>query len=192
MALPDLFLKLSTCGMAFISASVLVSPLHAQAPDTVWVWNARCREPIIIALRVRLDRVTVYRTSIPICRWVRDSENGRGSFRFTPSRPLVWYGYRSDEGNSTRDVGDTTPANTPFEVDLWQAGGETDAVELGYSVAASDGLHMNAIHLLSPTKASTTTMAPGLLLETWPEPSKGRRGRLSGRWGPSLGNRRAT
>jgi hypothetical protein len=42
-------------------------------------------------------------------------------------------------------------------------------IELGYSVAAGDGLHMNSIHILSPTAASATTMAPGLILETLPE-----------------------
>jgi hypothetical protein len=68
-----------------------------------------------------------------------------------------------------KDPGDTTAAGTTLEVDFWQAGGETDAIELGYTVTASDGLHMNSLHLLSPTHRSITTIAPGLVLETWPK-----------------------
>ena len=144
--------------------------LHAQNHDTVWVWNARCYDPTVIAILVHLDGRPVYRSTMPICRWERRFEKGRASFRFTPQRPLVWYGYRSDEGDSTPDVGDTTAANTPFEIDLWQAGGETDAIELGFQALARDGLHMNSIHFVWPTKPGATTMAPGLVLETWPEP----------------------
>jgi hypothetical protein len=151
-----------------IPRPVAPSALRAQDHDVVWVWNARCHDPTIIAIRVRFDRTPIYRSSIPICHWDRLSERGRASFRFTPRRPLVWYGYRSDEGDSTPDVGDTTAANTAFEIDLWQAGGDTDAILLGFQAVASDGLHMNSIHLLWPTKPSATTMAPGLVLETWP------------------------
>ncbi len=163
-----------------VSMSLGASAIHAQDHDTVWVWNARCHDPTIIAIRVRLDGKPVYRSSIPICRWERQFEKGRAGFRFTSRRPLVWYGYRSDEDDSTRDVGDTTAANTPFEIDLWQAGGETDAIELGFTALASDGLHMNSIHLLSPKKPSSTTMTPGLVLETWPEDHRGHGTRSGG------------
>jgi len=160
-------------GVVLLSTSLATSALQAQDHDTVWVWNARCHDPTIITIRVRLDGAAVYRAAIPICRWERRFETGRASFRFTPRRSIVWYGYRSDEGDSTRDVGDTTAANMPFEMDLWQAGGETDAIELGFSALASDGLHMNSIHVLWPTKPSATTIAPGLVLETWPAPKPG-------------------
>ena len=142
---------------------------QAQNHDVVWVWNRLCPKPTIVALQVRLDGTTIYSESLPLCRWTRDFETGKASFQFTPSRPLVWYGYRSDEGDGTRYPGGTTPAGTALEVDFWQAGGESDAIELGYAVAARDGLHMKSLHLLSPTRRSTTTIAPGLVLDTWPE-----------------------
>jgi len=155
----------------FLVALGLAGSFSVQADDhdIVWVWNPQCPTPINVALRVRLDDKTVYTTSLPLCRWERRFEDGKASFRFTPSRPLIWYGYRSDEGDGTKDRGDPTAAGTTLTIDFWQAGGESDVIELGYSVAANDGLHMNSIHLLSPTKASATTMAPGLLLETRPE-----------------------
>jgi hypothetical protein len=142
---------------------------HAQAHDIVWVWNRQCSRPINVALRVHLDSKTVFATSLSLCRWERRFGDGNARFQFTPGRPLVWYGYRSDDEGGKKDGGDTTAAGTTLTVDFWQAGGESDAIELGYSVAANDGLHMNSIHLVSPTDSRATTMAPGLVLETWPE-----------------------
>ena len=150
-------------------SSATIPAAKAQDRDRVWVWNSRCHTATKAALRVRLDGKTIYAASLPLCRWERRFEEGKASFRFTPARPLIWYGYRSDEGDGTRDPGDRTAAGTTLEVDFWQAGGESDLIELGYSVAASDGLHMNSLHLLSPTQRRTSTLAPGLVLETWPE-----------------------
>jgi len=167
---------------SFVLASMPVvgGAQHAKDHARVWVWNARCDHPTMIAIQVRLDGAALYRSSLPICRWGRSFEKGQATLRFTPRRSLIWYGYRSDEGDSTTDVGDTTAANTPFEIALWQAGGETDAIELGFQAVARDGLHMNSIHMLWPTKRSATTMAAGLVLETWPEsqPVQGARSRL--------------
>ena len=158
--------------VSLVGATLGAAGLHAQVHDTVWVWNEKCHHPSMIAIRVRLDGANLYRSSIPICRWERRFQKGKSTFRFTPTRALVWYGYRSDEGDSTKDVGDTTAANTPYDVDLWQAGGEVDAIELGVTAAGPDGLHMNTIQMLWPGKRSQTTLAPGLVLETWPERSR--------------------
>jgi hypothetical protein len=154
----------------FIAVSLAAIPVsHAEDRDRVWVWSPRCLTPTKVALRVRLDGETIYATSLPLCRWERRFEKGKASFQFTPARPLVWYGYRSNPGEGAKDPGDTTPAGTTLEVHFWQAGGETDAIVLGYTVAASDGLHRNSLHPLSPTERRTSTMAPGLVLETWPK-----------------------
>jgi hypothetical protein len=56
---------------------------------------------------------------------------------------------------------------------LWQAGGEIDAIEMGLAADAPDGLHMNTIHMLSPSTRSQTIIATGLVLDTWPVQSKG-------------------
>jgi hypothetical protein len=59
-----------------------------------------------------------------------------------------------------------------LDVDLWQAGGEAAMILLGYTVAAGNDLHMNSLHFLSPTEDRVSTLAPGLVLETWPEPKR--------------------
>ena len=121
-----------------VAASVVgTSTAEAQEHDRVWVWNARCPTPTNVALGVRLDGKTVYATSLSLCQWERRYEEGKATFHFTPPRPLVWYGYQSDESDGTKDPGDTTAAGTILEVNFWQAGGESDVILLGYSVAAS-------------------------------------------------------
>lgn len=162
-------LVLPTTLTLLLLASSWPAATQAQDSEIVWVWNQRCPKPTTVALRVRLDGKDIYSTLLPICRWERRFEDGTASFRFTAARPLIWYGYRSDEGDGTEDPGEKTAAGTPFEVDFWQAGGETDAIVLGYSVAATDAIHMNSLHQLSPSRKMITTIAPGLVLETWPE-----------------------
>ena len=160
--------RLTTAFLVAVSIAA-IPEAHAQDDDRVWVWNPRCPTPTKVALRVRLDGKTIYATSLPLCRWERRFEKGKASFRFTPPRPLVWYGYRSDQGDGAKDPGDTTPAGTTLEVHFWQAGGEPDVILLGYTVATSDGLRMNSLYPLSPTQRRTLEMAPGLVLETRPE-----------------------
>ena len=160
--------------LPMLAAAVLCpSEIRAEISDTVWVWNSACPKPSAIAIRVRLDSTTLYRGSIPICRWDRQFGNGRISLQFVSPRALVWYGYRSDEADSTRDRGDTTAAETPLDIDVWQAGGEVFGVLLGITAHAPDGMHMNAVHLVQAGRRGATTLAPGLVLETWPIKSAG-------------------
>ena len=155
--------------LGLVGAPLATKALRAQAPNIAWVWSTHCRTPTYIAISLRLDGRTLYRGSIPICRWEKRFMNGQLQFRFTPGRPLVWYGYRSDADDSTQGPGDTTAASTPFHADLWEAGGERDYILLGFAASARDGIHMNAIHFVYPDRASSTTMATGLVLETRPE-----------------------
>jgi hypothetical protein len=110
---------------------IFVATGTAQDHDLVWVWNQRCPKPTTVTLQFRLDGMIIYSTSLPLCRWEREFEKGKASFRFTPARPLAWYGYRSDKGDGTNDPGDMTAAGATLEVNFWQAGGEKGAIELG-------------------------------------------------------------
>lgn len=144
-----------------VGVCLAATPVQSQERDRVWVWNPRCSTANNVGLRVRLDGRLIYSTTLPLCRWERRFETGKASFAFATPRPLVWHGYRGDN--------DTSPAGTTLEVDFWQAGGESDSIELGYSVEAADGVHLNSLHSLSPATKTTSTMALGLILETLPE-----------------------
>ncbi len=147
--------------------AILLAPLevYAQGHDTVWVWSAMCGQPRTIALDVRLDQSLIYHTRLPMCRVERALEIGETiRFSFTPHRPIVWMGYRTDKG-------DTTNADTPVEGRIWQAGGDPDALLLGVVMSSADGMHMNAIHVVRPGKPSEKDLAAGLFVRTYPVPS---------------------
>ncbi len=147
----------------------VVTTANAEKKDTVWVCNQECPKPTKVVLKVLLDGKAIYSTSLSICKWEREFEDGKFGFRFTPTRQLVWYGYRSDEGDGKEDPGDPSPAGDTLDVHFWQAGGEINCIILGYIVYGDKAPYMNSLHILSPYEKSTTTMAPGLILETWPE-----------------------
>jgi hypothetical protein len=136
--------------------------LLAQQHDTVWAWFTRCRQQRNVAFDVRLDQRVIYHSSFPICRVERQMEPQKHlEFSFKAPRSIVWKGYRSDEG-------DTTVANTEFEVFIWQAGGDPDDLLLGVGVSAADGLHMNTILILRPDTSSLDQLADGLSVRTHP------------------------
>jgi hypothetical protein len=143
---------------------MLLAPtrLLAQQHDTVWAWFTHCRQQRNVALDVRLDQRLIYHSSFPICRVERQKEPRKHlEFSFKAPRSIVWKGYRSDEG-------DTTIANTEFEVSIWQAGGDPDDLLLGVGVSAADGLHMNTIVIFQPDKSSLDQLADGLSVSTRP------------------------
>ena len=156
--------------LGVVGALLAPSHLRAQARDTVWVWNAHCRKPSAIALSLRLDRTILFRGTISLCRVERDPrlDTGTLTFRIRPRRPVVWYGYRSDAGDPSEGPGDTTAANTLFDVHMWQGGADTNAALIGFAAAAKDGIHMNSIIYVCPTKSSRDTMAVGLVVEAQP------------------------
>ena len=101
-----------------LTAVSFSAPATAQDRDLIWGWNPQCFKPTAVALQVRLDGASIYSTSLPLCRWGPDFEKGKASFHFTPARPLVWYGYRSDPEDGSEDAGDTTAAGTTLDVDF--------------------------------------------------------------------------
>lgn len=160
----------SSISTIFAGTIALIGATGTQARDhgLVWVWNKNCSPAKVVRLRICLDGKKSYSTSLSLCQSRRGYEEGRIRFKYTPTRVLVWYGYRSDQGNGESDPGDPTPGGTELDFDFWRAGGEMDSIELGYSVLAKDGCHMNSVHIMSLSHRSTTMMAPGLILETWP------------------------
>ena len=153
---------------ALLPALAFLTAPCAEGKDSAWLLTSRCDAPKRVELQVRLDGARVFAVTLPLCEGERGDKTDQVSFKFTPDRAITWYGYRSDGGDGSKDVGEATPAGSPLEVQLWQAGGESNAIELGYTVSGSDGLHMNSVHILLPNRSSKTIMAPGLTLETRP------------------------
>jgi hypothetical protein len=134
-------------------ATRAVAQSHSASADTVWV--AACATGPTLMVQVRLANANVYHTSLRICRRPRSQiPQTHWQFSFTPSTPLHW------------SNGSTVPGEL-VSGDIWQAGGDSDALELGVSMVAHNQILVNSIHLASPSGSSTTTpIDAGLVVVT--------------------------
>ena len=158
-------LALATTSPAVCAPALAQPLLSAISSDTVWFWFATCGGPTM-RLDLRLDRSLLYTTSVPICRADRagaysQGSQGKFSFWFQPRRAIVWSGYSDKE--------DTSRARQDVEVDMWQAGADSDFLTLGVTVMTSKRILMNTLHVAHPNAADSTLLAKGFVLITRPD-----------------------
>jgi hypothetical protein len=118
-----------------------------------------------MTLEVRLDSGVMFKSSIPLCRARRDSDDRQGQasqvdFTFRPTRTIVWTGYR--------ETADTTTADQPIEMNIWQAGADPDALTIGMSFMDTSRILMNTIHIAHPGRRDESSIASGLSVLTYP------------------------
>lgn len=142
--------------VALFPASAVNQELSMQqkAPDVVWTWSKQCSTKLQLNVSVRLDGKVLYQGFIPICRGVRDGEDGRVDFGFSSSH-LFDRQYRARKTDT-------------IEGNIWQAGGETDALILGVSFATKKQSLLNTLHVASPDRKTSTELDKGLYITTYP------------------------
>jgi len=136
----------------------------AQTPsgpdDTVWV-AGRCGAGRTLMIEVRFANTNVYHTSLTICRRQRSQiPQIHWQFTFTPSTRLHW-------------SNDSTAPGELISGDIWQTGGDSDALELGVSMEAHNQILVNTIHVASPSGSSTTPIDDGIVVVTMLVPPRG-------------------
>lgn len=109
-------------------------------------------------MTVRLDEKVLYRGVLPICRGSRDAEDGRVKFHFHVGRTFQGK-YRTRSTDS-------------IEGDIWQAGGEPDALMLGISFDTNDQILLNTLHVAKPEKQTSSELDKGLFITTYPLPAR--------------------
>jgi hypothetical protein len=140
-----------------IGAAVAQQTTSRQGtPEVVWTWSKQCIATDKLGVTVRLDRKVLYRGVLPICLGSRDAENGRAEFHFAGGH-LFQGEYRT---RSTESI----------EGDIWQAGGERDALILGISFQTKDQVLLNTLHIARPDKQTSSELDKGLLISTYPVP----------------------
>jgi hypothetical protein len=126
-------------------------PLH-KAPEAIWVWSEHCNGDLKLGVTVTLDRKVLYRGVLPVCHGSRDEENGKMSFHFT--------------GNHFFQGIYHTNSTDSIEVDIWQAGGEPDAVILGISFSTKRKILLNTLHIAKMDFQTTSKLDKGLFITT--------------------------
>jgi len=129
-------------------------PASQQGPDIVWTWSKHCDAKQQLRVTVRLKSRILYEGLLPICRGNRDAEDGRAEFHFSSDR-----GFSGEYRARGRD---------PIEGDIWQVGGETDALMLGISLATKKQVMLNTLHLAKPDKPTSAELDRGLYITTAP------------------------
>ena len=115
---------IAKCTPLFLAALVVApavgQPSAAAAnSDVVWTWSKRCNDDHRLGVKILLDGKALYRGVLPICRGSRDEEDGRVEFHFVGGHT-----FQGEYRTRTKDS---------IEGDIWQAGGEADALILGIS-----------------------------------------------------------
>jgi hypothetical protein len=127
-----------------------------EAPEAVWTWSKQCDSNHKLGVTVRLQHKVLYRGVLPICRGSRNAENGRVEFHF-PGGHLFQGEYRTHSTDS-------------IEGDIWQAGGEPDALILGISFDTKKQILLNTLHVARPDKQTSSELDKGLFITTYPIP----------------------
>ncbi len=158
--MPNLGRLIGKCRLVFLAVLIPVPPL-AQQPSSppeksavVWTWSKGCKGDHKLGVTVRLDGKALYRGVLPICRGSRDAEEGRVKFHFA--------GGHSFQGEHH------TRSTDSIEGDIWQAGGEPDALILGISFDTGKQILLNTVHIAKPKKQASSTLDRGLVITTYP------------------------
>ena len=115
----------------------------AKSAESVWIWSQRCAGQQRLAVTIYRFGKVLYRDHLPICRSTRNQENGHVEFRY-PIRS-------SNSGEGT----------------LWQAGGEEDALLLGFSFTGTK-LYLNTLYVARPDRKTSGKVGKGFSIMTTP------------------------
>jgi hypothetical protein len=153
---------IAKCTLLFC-ASLIAAPVFAQQPNSpsetrevVWTWSKGCDGDHKLDVTVRIDRKVLYHGVLPICHGSRDAEDGRVEFHFS--------GGRTFQGKYRTRTTDS------IEGDIWQAGGEPDALILGISFDTGKQILLNTLHIANPGKQTSSQLDKDLFITTYPVP----------------------
>ncbi len=160
-------MAISEMWSATVLAIILAAAPHGgvaqtrSGPDTVWVADG-CATGRALRVEVLLADTVIYRTSVTICRRQRSQiPQTHWPFSFKPSTRLVW-------------SNDSTGPDESVSGDIWQAGGEPDALLLGVSLQSHNRILVNGLHVASAYQISRTPVDDDLVVRTTPLPPRGK------------------
>ena len=132
----------------------------AARSEVVWHWFAVCASGDSLVLEIRLDGKDLYSSAFPICR-VR-----RGEIKPDPQQRLLTFrfdGVPRRFGSRYRGT-----ATQPIAGNIWEAGGEPDAIHLGVSFATDNEVLFNMVHVAPADAAARSERSRGLVITTHP------------------------
>lgn len=120
--------------------------------DLVVSWSEQCPPSKQLMIELIVDGQHKYHQAIPIC-WVERNSLQGGTMSTTLVAKRSYFG---------------EPRLTKHEADFWEAGSDPDALILGISFASKTRIWLNTLHVAFPNKISTTQLAPGVTVRSYP------------------------
>jgi hypothetical protein len=149
-----------TCILLFLNL-LLVLPADAQqsssrleTPDAIGMWSKQCSGTQKLGVTIRMKSKMLYQGVLPICRGSRSGEDGRVMIHFSGGHL-----FQGEYPTRSLDV---------IEGDVWQAGGESDALILGVSFSTQKQVLLNTVHIAKPNKQTSSELDKGLFITTYP------------------------
>jgi hypothetical protein len=154
----------ATVLFSLVTPQKTIAQTRSSPGDTVWVAGG-CTAGRSLRVEVGYADVTIYdhiyRTGVTICRRERTQiPRTHWKFTFTPAVRVVW-------SNDSTTLGESVSG------DIWQAGGESDALLLGVSIVAHNRILANTIHVASASTFSTTPIGDIIVVRTMLLPPRG-------------------
>jgi hypothetical protein len=150
---------------AAVALALMAVSVWGQAPASgrdavVWHWFGHCASNDSLVLEVSLDGTSVYSSAFPIC------QTRRGQIKPEPQQRLLEFRFNA----VPRRFGPRSRVSEPqpIECNVWESGGERNAILLGASFAAGDQVLLN-MHLVARADvASRSERIRGLVITTRP------------------------
>jgi hypothetical protein len=125
-----------------------------ETPEVVWTWSKQCGDNHTLGVTVQLASKVLYRGVVLICRGTRNAADGRVEFHFVGGH-FFQGKYRTRSTDS-------------IEGDIWQAGGESDALILGISFDTKNQILLNTLHIARPDTQTSSELDKDLFITTYP------------------------
>lgn len=149
-----MWLRYAWLPLICLFATMLPAQEHPKPSDQVWVWSKQCDGKHKLAVTVHLDGKAIYHGVLSVCRGDRNQEDGRLRFHLTGGH-IFEHEYRTRSSDS-------------IEADLWQAGGDEDAVILGVSFSTNKQTLLNTLHVAQVNIQATSELDKGITITTDP------------------------
>ena len=131
-----------------------------------WYWFQNCAGKMTMGIEVTVDRKLVYKSSFPICK-----TNEAPTADHNGKQKILAFSFKG--GLKFQGEYQTTNADT-IEGNIWQAGADADDLILGVSFVSKkqNQILLNTIQIAQPTRRSVEEVDTGVIVETFPIPTK--------------------
>jgi hypothetical protein len=151
--------------VAALALVLLPVPLSGQARtsapnEVVWHWFGACTSGDSLVLEVHLDGRPLYSSAFPIC------QTRRSAIKPEPQQRVL--GFRFDAEPRRFRTQERARGMQPIAGNVWEAGGERDAIRLGVSFATEQQVLLNTIHVARARAPSRSERVRGLVITTRP------------------------